>query len=69
MSNEFDKNRARQGRSGTPVLVVLLVALALAALVWNGVEMYGEQIAPAPQDRIDGAAATPSAPAQEAPSN
>ena len=40
------ENKARQGRRGLPVLIVLVVGLLLAMLVWWGVEMYGEAIAP-----------------------
>ncbi|MCL7999797.1 hypothetical protein M8994_16255 [Brucella sp. 21LCYQ03] len=37
---------ARQGKEGKPVLVVLLVSLAAAALVWIGVEIFGNAIEP-----------------------
>jgi hypothetical protein len=37
-------NKARQGRWGRHVLAVLIAALALTAIVWAGVEFYGEQI-------------------------
>jgi hypothetical protein len=37
-------DKARQGRRGFPVLLVLICALILAALVWFGVEFYGEAI-------------------------
>jgi cytoskeletal protein RodZ len=36
--------KARQGRKGTQVLVVLVVALLLAAIGWWGVETYGQMI-------------------------
>lgn len=55
MTKIIDKNRARQGRSGWQVLVVLVCALALAALVWWGVGLYGEAIAP--DDPVGGAPA------------
>lgn len=51
-------NKARQGRRGTRVLVILVVGLALAMLVWWGAEWYGEAIAPeepmgeAPQEQV-----------------
>ena len=35
---------ARQGRSGVRVVAVLVVALALAAVVWVGLEFWGEAI-------------------------
>lgn len=55
MTRIIDKNKARQGRSGWQVLVVLVCALALAALVWWGVGLYGEAIAP--DDPVGGAPA------------
>lgn len=36
--------KARQGRRGWQVLVVLACGLILAGLVWFGVEIYGEAI-------------------------
>lgn len=46
MTREIKTNKARQGRSGWPVLVVVLCALALALAVWVVVGFYGEAIAP-----------------------
>lgn len=37
-------SEARQGGTGRPVLAVLIGGLALAALVWAGVEFYGNQL-------------------------
>lgn len=37
-------NKARQGRWGIQVLLVLVVGLALAGAVWLGLEFYGEAI-------------------------
>jgi len=37
-------NKARQGNRGWQVLLVLVGALILAAIVWGGVELYGESI-------------------------
>lgn len=33
---------ARQGRTGRPVLIVLVAGLALAMIAWLGAEMWGE---------------------------
>lgn len=44
MPKEISETRARQGRKGFPVLIVLLVSLALACAVWFAVEVYGTQI-------------------------
>lgn len=38
--------KARQGRWGWQVFMVLISSLALAAIMWFGVEMYGNAIAP-----------------------
>ena len=52
----IESEKAKQGRSGVRILMVLLGGLALAMLVWWGVETYGVAIAPdqpinsAPQD-------------------
>jgi hypothetical protein len=43
-------DRARQGKWGRHVLLVLLGALALAAVAWLGVELYGESIDPPASD-------------------
>ena len=43
---KLSETKARQGRLGRPVLVVLVVSLLLAMAVWWGVERYGEAIAP-----------------------
>ena len=44
MAEKIPTNKARQGRWGTQVLVVLVVGLALAGAVWLGLEFYGEAI-------------------------
>jgi hypothetical protein len=44
MAERIPPNRARQGRWGTQVLLVLVIALALAGAVWLGLEFYGEAI-------------------------
>ncbi|HRP77925.1 MAG TPA: hypothetical protein PL183_02360 [Aquamicrobium sp.] len=43
---KLSENKARQGRRGLPVLIILLVSLILAMVVWWGVELYGTAIAP-----------------------
>lgn len=45
----MDPERARQGRLGRPVLIVLVASVALALIVWAGVEIWGEAIEPPPQ--------------------
>jgi|KBSMisStandDraft_5_1062788.scaffolds.fasta_scaffold8576953_1 hypothetical protein len=51
MEKTVPTDKARQGRLGRPVLVVLIVGLLLAAGAWVGVEMWGEHIdAPAADD-------------------
>lgn len=39
-------DEARQGREGKPVLIILLISLAAAAVVWILVEIFGSIIAP-----------------------
>jgi len=39
-------DKARQGRWGSQVLMVLIGGLLLAMVVWAGVEFYGEAIDP-----------------------
>ena len=39
-------DKARQGRSGHRVLMILVAALVLAAAAWGGAELYGVVIAP-----------------------
>lgn len=46
MPRIVDHNKARQGRSGWQVLVVLVCALVLALLVWWGVGLFGQAIDP-----------------------
>jgi hypothetical protein len=36
--------KAKQGRWGVQVLLILIIALVLAVIVWGGVEFYGEKI-------------------------
>ena len=44
MTKIVQTDRARQGGRGKQVLIVLVSALVLTALVWAGVELYGESI-------------------------
>jgi hypothetical protein len=44
MSKMIPEQKAKQGRAGRPVLMVLICALILAMLAWAGVEIWGEQI-------------------------
>ena len=44
MVEQISGNRAKQGRSGYRVLIVLVSALALAAIGWFALEFYGEAI-------------------------
>lgn len=41
MPEKTTPEKARQGRRGVPVLLVLVFGLLLAAVVWWGVEVYG----------------------------
>lgn len=41
MPEKTTPEKARQGRRGFPVLLVLVFGLLLAAVVWWGVEVYG----------------------------
>lgn len=53
MTKVVKPENARQGKRGGQVLIVLVVALALAAIVWVGVEMYGQDIEPANSQQVD----------------
>ncbi|KFB08886.1 hypothetical protein [Nitratireductor basaltis] len=44
MREKLSENKARQGRRGFPVLIVLIAALILAAIAWWGAEIYGVAI-------------------------
>lgn len=45
MAKEITPQKARQGRRGTRVLLILIVGIILALLAWWGVEVYGEHLA------------------------
>lgn len=44
--------KARQGRRGSPVLMVLVGGLILAMAVWAVVELYGWSISPSPEQQV-----------------
>jgi hypothetical protein len=44
MAKNVEAQDAKQGKTGYPVLVILTVSLGLVALVWLGVEVYGQWI-------------------------
>lgn len=46
MPEELPPQKARQGRRGRPVLIVLVAGLLLAAIAWGGAEIYGYMIEP-----------------------
>jgi len=41
MEEKVPPKKARQGRQGIPVLLVLIGGLVLAGIIWVFVEMYG----------------------------
>lgn len=45
MDKTISAEKAKQGRSGRQVLLVLVCALLLAMAVWYGAEFYGSMIA------------------------
>lgn len=57
---EFPAIKARQGRWGTHVFVVLVVGLALAGAVWLGLEFFGEAIDTDSAGQPGGAVTAPS---------
>jgi len=65
MTKTIETNKARQGRGGTRVLVVLVSALILALIVWWGVGLFGSAIEP--QDPVGGAPAEQPATPVETP--
>ncbi|MCE7026718.1 hypothetical protein [Jiella avicenniae] len=58
---KLDEERARQGRRGTPVLMILIVALALCAVLFVGFQIYN---ANAPDSALENAEQSGAAPAQ-----
>lgn len=41
MPEKITAEKAKQGRKGTHVLLILLISLALALIAWGAVEFYG----------------------------
>ena len=41
---KIEPEKARQGRWGWHMLMVLIVGLVLAVIAWMGLEFYGERI-------------------------
>ncbi len=64
MQEKISETDAKQGRKGTNVLTILIVALILAFVVWWGVGLYGGAIAP--EEPVGGPTPT-ELPAGEAP--
>lgn len=70
MTKIVDKDKARQGRTGTHLLIILICGLLLALVVWWGVGLFGQAIEP--EDPVGGApteqpaeqATPPAAPAE-----
>lgn len=48
MSKIVNEERARQGRKGSKVLIILVSALILAAIAWFIAENYGQAISNQP---------------------
>ncbi|QND54924.1 hypothetical protein HB779_23885 (plasmid) [Phyllobacterium sp. 628] len=44
MTRRIDAQDAKQGKTGYPVLAMLIVSLGLTFLVWLAVEVYGQWI-------------------------
>lgn len=53
MPEEYPAKKARQGRRGLPILIILAVALILVAIAWWGAEIYGIWIEPSESEQID----------------
>lgn len=48
---DIPATKVRPGKKGTPVLVVLLCSLALAAIMWVLLELWGSNSAPSEPDK------------------
>lgn len=64
MAKIISTDKARQGSRGTHVLMILVSALLLVAVVWAGLELYGNAIAPDNSSEAGGATQPVSPPAQ-----
>jgi hypothetical protein len=53
---------ARQGRRGSPVLIVLIAGLVLAVIAWGGSEWWGKTTAPPPEQTAKPPASSSMAP-------
>ncbi|QPC85713.1 hypothetical protein GA830_02420 [Mesorhizobium sp. NBSH29] len=53
MAKTVSTEKARQARTGKPVLMVLVAALGLAAIAWGAAELYGETIDPQVPDQTE----------------
>ncbi|MBS9722522.1 hypothetical protein JYU29_17645 [Tianweitania sp. BSSL-BM11] len=52
VDKDVSPDKARQGKLGQPVLIVLICALVLAAVAWFGAEMFGQSIDPEPDNAV-----------------
>lgn len=70
MEKKVAPEKARQGKLGQPVLIVLICALILAAIAWFGAEMFGESIDPADNNsNVPAATQTEPQPQSNPPAN
>lgn len=53
MTKTVPAEKAKQGRTGRQVLLVLVCALILASLAWYGAEFYGDVISPETPQTIE----------------
>lgn len=66
MPKTLRTDKARQGRRGFPVFIVLVCGLLLAMAVWWGVEIYGENLDENQNVELQGSQDQPEAPATPA---
>jgi flagellar basal body-associated protein FliL len=50
--HKVSTDKARQGKRGSPVLIVLIAALVLVAIAWFAAEMFGQSIDPQPDNAV-----------------
>lgn len=65
MPDPLPPEKARQGRRGFPVVIVLVCALLLAMAVWWGVEIYGESLDAGQKVELQKSTDAPSTPTGE----